>query len=136
MRKNDKRTLPDELEQMKQLCEEGYSASEIGRKLNRNHTTILFQLKQLGIKPSDGRKPIERFEKPEKIKKVSKNESSEIMEQMIKQGHFNTISPKTIIKQRIKDDVCINCGGVKRENMKLSHYCQPACIGEQKTYDR
>jgi hypothetical protein len=53
MRTGDKRLTFFDIERIKKLYAKGKSESYIGRYLNRNHATILWWLRKLGLKTSE-----------------------------------------------------------------------------------
>jgi len=75
MPRHFKKSTLAEIEKMKQWYKEGVSYSEIGRRLGKNHATIIWHIKHKNLyqydrKPTIKGKEIKEKEEMEKVKKI------------------------------------------------------------------
>jgi len=128
MKKGDKKSTDEQKQLMLKLYKEGFGFSEIGKKIGRDPTTILYwvrkkglynpQRKLLSLKQQKGfnSKPIEKGAKEEVKKEKEKKE----LEKLEKEE-----------RERIeKLKLCIKCKKPKSESWKLTNFCSLNCWNE------
>jgi len=109
MREGDKKISEEEKKLIVKLYKAGFSFIEMGKRMKRDHTTMLFQVKKMGIY-----NPQRKILSKEEIEKEAEKE----------------IEEKRIEKE-VKLNLCFFCKGEKKDlKWVKSNYCSLKCWDE------
>ena len=115
MKKGQKRLTSQEIEEIRRLYCGGYSSNQIGKKLKRCHTTILYHVGKLKRKPGSNQ-----------IIKTNPLEIPEFIRKNLAGKKAEKIKPER------KEGYCMVCGKkIKDKRWRLTNYCGISCFGEK-----